>query len=347
MLAFRVGVVRDARYLEHKPGLIHPESPNRLRSVYRMLDKDFADRLVYMEPKPATLEQLELVHTPGYVKLILSTAEKDFTTLASDTFVSSKSYLSAWLAVGGCIQGIDALFSEHVRTCFCLGRPPGHHALTHRAGGFCIFNNLGVAAKYAVEKYGLERVLIVDWDIHHGNALQDLFYSDNKVLYFSSHYIGWYPNTGDWEETGALEGKGYNINVPVPKDMDDTDIIHIYRDTLTPIVKKFKPQLFLVAAGFDAHKNDPLGRTKLTEKAYYWLTQLILQLSDSVNSAPILFSLEGGYDNYALAVSVKEVIANLAFEGRRQRIPSTRTEKAENVVERLKSVHSKYGVWVK
>ncbi|MGD9818689.1 MAG: histone deacetylase [Desulfomonilaceae bacterium] len=344
-MAFKVGVVRDTRYLDHKPGLIHPESPSRLRSVYRMLDKEFGNRVVHLDPQLATLEHLEMVHTPSYVKLIMSTAERDFTTLASDTFVSSKSYLAAWLAVGGCIRGIDALFSESVRSCFCLGRPPGHHALTHRAGGFCIFNNIGVAAKYAIAKYGVERVLIVDWDVHHGNAIQDLFYSDDRVLYFSSHYMGWYPNTGDWEETGELKGKGYNVNVPVPKDMVDADIIHIYRDALSQIVKKYKPQLFLVAAGFDAHKDDPLGRTRLTEKAYYWLTQLILQLSDSVNSAPILFSLEGGYDNYALAISIKEVLSNLAFEGRRERIPSFKSEKAQEVLDKLRSVHSKHRIW--
>jgi acetoin utilization deacetylase AcuC-like enzyme len=345
LLSIDVGIIRDLRYLEHKPGLVHPESPNRLRSIYRMLDGDFSNRLIEVEPQLATLEDLELVHSPAYVKQILSTAEREFTTLASDTNVSSKSYLAAWLAVGGCIQGLKALVQGKCRVCFALVRPPGHHALPDRAGGFCIFNNLGVAARYAIENMGFERILIVDWDIHHGNALQDLFYSEPRVLYFSSHYMGWYPHTGDWEETGTGPGEGYTVNVPVFKEMEDVDIIHIYRDILNPVVRRFRPQLILVAAGFDAHHKDPLGRTRLTEKAYYWLTQLILQLSDSVKAAPILLCLEGGYDNYALAASVREVLRVLTTDSRRDKMPTTRTHRAYEAVQKAFSIHRKYRVW--
>ena len=253
-LGLRIGIVRDMRYLEHKPGLVHPESPSRLRSLYRMLDKDFADKVITIDPEPATLEQLELVHTPTYIKQILSTAGRDFTSLAPDTTVSANTYLAAWLAVGGCLKGLESVLSRDCRATFCMVRPPGHHALTDRAGGFCIFNNLGVAAKYALEHHGFKRILIMDWDIHHGNALQDLFYKDKRVLYLSTHYMGWYPHTGDWEETGEGDGLGYNVNLPVPKDMEDDDIIHIYREVLTPVVRRFRPQLIFVAAGFDAHR---------------------------------------------------------------------------------------------
>ncbi len=342
----KVGVIRDERYLEHKPGLVHPEAPGRLRSVYRMLDKEFENRLVQIEPKLATLEQLQMAHTPTYLDLIMSTAERDFTPLSSDTFVSAKSYIAAWLAVGAGIRAVDALMGEEVRACFSLVRPPGHHALADRAGGFCIFNNIGIAAKYAIEKYGLDRILIIDWDIHHGNALQDLFYRDSKVLYFSSHYMGWYPNTGDWDETGEADGAGYTVNVPVPKELEDDDITYLYQNVLNRIVRKYKPQFIMVAAGFDAHERDPLGRTHLTEKAYRTLTQIVLQMSDAGNGVPIFFSLEGGYDNRALAESIREVLDMLAFDGRRDRLSLRSTKRAEEMLRKLRQTHGKHCVWI-
>ncbi len=345
-MALKIGIIRDTRFLEHKPGLVHPESPMRLRSLYRMLDKEFYDKVVTLEPQPATLEHLELVHSPAYIKQILSTAGRDFTTLAPDTNVSANTYIAAWLAVGGCIGALDKLISGECRVCFSFIRPPGHHALTDRAGGFCIFNNLGITAKYALEHLDFKRILIVDWDIHHGNAIQDLFYGDQRVLYMSTHYMGWYPHTGDWEEVGTNGGSGYTVNVPVPKEMDDDDVLHIYRDILTPIVRKFKPQLIFVAAGFDAHNRDPLGRTKLTEKAYGRLTQLVLQLSDAVRNAPILFALEGGYDLPALVQSVREVLNVLTFEGRRDRLPLPVTKRGHDIVEKTMGIHRRYGVWV-
>ncbi len=345
-MALKVGVVRDPRYLDHKPGLVHPESPNRLKSVYRMLDSEFEGKLITIRPEPATLEDLELVHTPSYIKRILSTAERDFTTLTPDTSVSSMTYMAAWLAVGGCIKGLEAVLDETCRVCFSLVRPPGHHALPDRAGGFCIFDNLGIAAKYALERRGIRRILLTDWDIHHGNALQDLFYDDDRVMYVSTHYMGWYPNTGDWMETGEGKGAGYNVNIPVPKELGDDDIIHIYRDILRPIVKRFRPDLILVAAGFDGHQRDPLGRTRLTEKAYHRLMHLTLLLSDAVESAPIMLALEGGYDNRALAASVREVIDVLTFEGRRERLTTVRTGRAAAVVEKVREIHRRFKVWV-
>jgi len=345
-LTRKVGVIRDERYLEHKPGLVHPEAPGRLRSVYRMLDKEFENRLVQIEPKLATLEQLQMAHTPTYIDLIMSTAERDFTPLSSDTFVSAKSYIAAWLAVGAGISAVDALMGEEVRACFSLVRPPGHHALADRAGGFCIFNNIGIAAKYAIEKYGLDRILIIDWDIHHGNALQDLFYRDSRVLYFSSHYMGWYPNTGDWNETGEADGEGYTVNVPMPKELVDDDITYLYQNVLNRIVRKYKPQFIIVAAGFDAHERDPLGRTHLTEKAYRTLTQIVLQMSDAGNGVPIFFSLEGGYDNRALAESIREVLDMLAFDGRRDRLSLRSTKRAEEMLWKLRQTHGKHCVWI-
>jgi len=310
-----------------------------------MLDNDFADRLVQIEAAPASLEHLELVHTPVYVKQILSTAERDFTTLAPDTSVSAKTYLAAWLAVGGCIKGLEAVLSGRCRVCFALVRPPGHHALKDRAGGFCIFNNLGITARYAQQKYGFKRILVVDWDIHHGNGLQDLFYGESGVLYLSTHYMGWYPHTGDWNETGEGNGLGYNVNIPVPKELEDDDIIHIYRTIINPVVRRYRPELVLVAAGFDAHQRDPLGRTRLSEKAFRWLAQIVLEQTESARDAPLLFALEGGYDARALTASVREVIGTLAFDGRRERVPTVRTSRAAEVVDKVLRIHRPYGVW--
>jgi acetoin utilization deacetylase AcuC-like enzyme len=346
-LAHPIGVIRDVRYLEHKPGLVHPESPNRLRSVYRMLDNEFAGRLIPIEAEPVSLEDVELVHTPQYVKQILRTSERDFTTLSPDTAVSARTYLAAWLAAGACIQGLEALLAGRCRACFALIRPPGHHALRDRAGGFCIFNNLGIAARYAIERHGFKRILIIDWDIHHGNALQDLFYRDSQVLYVSTHYMGWYPHTGDWLETGEGEGLGYNVNIPVPKELGDDDIVHVYRTIMNPLVRSFKPQLVFVAAGFDAHHRDPLGRTRLTETAYRWLTQIVLEQSEASRGAPLLFALEGGYDARALAASVREVLGTLTFEGRRERVPTVRTKRGAEIIEKLTRIHAPYGIWAK
>ena len=344
-MALRVGVVRDARYLEHKPGLVHPESPGRLKSVYRMLDRDFADKLMTIVPEPATLEDIERVHTPAYIDQILSTVGRDFTALAPDTYLSARTYEAAWLAVGGAIKAMESVVSGECRAAFALIRPPGHHAAPDRAGGFCIFNNIGIVARRAVESHGLNRILIIDWDIHHGNAIQDLFYDDNRVFYLSSHYMGWYPHTGEWEETGEGPGTGYNVNIIVPKNLRDDDIVHIYREVLGPVFRSYKPELVIVAAGFDAHERDPLGRTKLTENAYRWLTQMVLQWCDATKNAPLMFSLEGGYDNRALAASIHEVLDVLVPEGRREKVPVIKTDVGREVLRKVFEIHRKYKVW--
>ncbi len=344
-MELKVGIVKDDRYLLHQPGLVHPERAARVKGIYRMLEKEFDNRLIHIEPEPATLEQLELVHTPSYVKKILKTSERDFTTLAVDTQVSSDSYVSAWWAVGGCIRGLHSLLSGRCDACFCLVRPPGHHALSDRAGGFCIFNNLAITAKYALERYDFQRILIIDWDIHHGNGIQDIFYHTDKVLYFSSHYSGWFPYTGEWHETGEAEGLGYTINVPISKDIEDTDLVYVYWKILGSVMKQYRPDLILVAAGFDGHHRDPVGRTKLTEAAFRYLTEILLEFRDAVKSPPLLFALEGGYDVGALALCVKEVLDVLTFSGRRPKIPVAISSRGKEIVEKAQQIHREYRIW--
>jgi len=342
---FRVGIVRDERCLEHKTGHIHPEHPNRIRTVYRMLDKDFAGDLIYIESEPVPLEYLELVHTPLYIEKVLKTAYHDFTSLAPDTPACSKTYLAAWLAAGACIKGLDALISGRLDICFSLTRPPGHHALPDRAGGFCVFNNLGIAARYAAREYGLQRILIIDWDIHHGNGLQDLFYEEKEVLYLSSHDTLLYPHTGDWEEVGKGEGEGYTVNLPIPRELEEGEILHLYKEVLGPLFRRYSPELILVAAGFDAHLKDPIGRSRLTEHVFRWLTRLILDLRDQSKHPPILFALEGGYHPRSLASSVREVLRALTNEKDDENFPDGKTDRAVKLLEKARRKHLKYGMW--
>ncbi|MEW5722906.1 MAG: histone deacetylase [Thermodesulfobacteriota bacterium] len=344
-MALQVGIVRDDRYLEHKTGLVHPEHPNRLAALYNMLDQDFPAEFMLIKPEPAAMDQLELVHTPTYIKKVLRTADRRFTYLAPDTPAGPKSYLAAWLAVGGCLKALDLLMRGGARAAFALVRPPGHHALPDRATGFCIFNNLAVTARRALMAYGLRRVLIVDWDIHHGNGIQEVFYEESEVLYFSSHYLGTYPATGEWGETGRGAGTGYTVNLPLPKEMTDGEILHCYREILGPVFRRWRPELVLVAAGFDAHRQDPMSRTSLTERAFGFLTRLIMDLGAGNGGPPILLALEGGYDIKSLTASVREVLCALTGRDDADGHPDLDPGRGPDLVETARRVHAAYGIW--
>ena len=339
------GIVRDERYLEHMPGHTHPEHPSRLRTIHEMLDKNPPGDLMGIPAELATLEELELVHTPTYVKKVLKTAEQPYTNLAPDTPACARSYLSAWLAVGGCLRAIDALMEHRCEACFCLVRPPGHHALPDRAGGFCFFNNLGISARYAADRYGLRRILIVDWDIHHGHGLQELFYSDPSVLYFSTHDTLLYPHSGAMEETGTGAGTGYTVNIPLSRKFENEDFLHIYRETLAPVIHGFRPELILAAAGFDAHREDPIGRSRITTQGFGHLTRLLLRLLPDAGNPPLFLSLEGGYNPRALTDSVREVLSALILP-ETDVLPATDpSPEAEALAEQVREIHTPYGVW--
>jgi len=341
-----VGIVRDDRYMEHKTGLVHPEHPNRLKAIYRMLDQEFPFGLMRIPAEPATMDQLELVHTPAYIEMVLKTADQTFTHLAPDTPASDKSYLAAWLAVGGCIQALDYLMAGRCRSAFALVRPPGHHALPDRAAGFCIFNNLAITARQALKAYGLKRILIVDWDIHHGNGVQQIFYDEREVFYFSSHYVPTFPQTGGWEEVGRGPGLGYTVNVPLMKNQGDEDVLHCYREILGPIFELYRPELVLVAAGFDAHERDPMSRTSMTERGFGWLTRLVLSLADGIGGVPVLLALEGGYDMAGLVGSTREVLQSLLMPFSPPPLPEPDTGPGAELVEMAQRVHRPYGIWV-
>jgi len=344
-MALKLGIVRDDRFLEHMPGHTHPAHPSRLRAIHRMLDTELQDGYDVIQPEPATLEVLELIHTSAYIKKVLKTADHRFTSLAPDTPASAKTYLSAWLAVGGCLKGLEALVSRQCDVCFAMVRPPGHHALADRAGGFCIFNNLAVTARYAINQFAFRRILIIDWDIHHGNGIQDLFFREKKVLYFSTHDMLLYPYTGNLEETGKGWGKGYTINIPLPRGLNDADILHLYRSILMPVVERYVPDLILIVAGFDAHHEDPIGRMKITESAFADLTRLMLHLRKMADDPPVLFALEGGYSNRGLVNSVRSVLKILTSKVEPQGFASSETILGEQLVAKVREIHAPFKVW--
>ena len=340
-----ISIIKDDIFLKHKPGHTHPEHPNRIKTIYRMLKKDFISGVNVIQPVMATLEQLELIHTPTYIKKVLKTAEHNYTSLAPDTPASANTFITACSAVGGCLEGLNALVAGECDTCFSLVRPPGHHALSDRAGGFCVFNNVGITAAHAIKTHKMKRILIIDLDVHHGNGVNDLFYDSKEVLYLSTHDTFLYPYTGDWQDVGAGEAKGYSLNIPVPRDYNDDDMFALYKNIVSPVVERFRPQLILVCAGFDAHKNDPIGRSNLSEKAFRWLTHLILHLRDEINRPPVFFVLEGGYDFRSLTRCVKEVLIAMKDDNHRSALPEVQSEHAEIHVEKARQVHSRYGIW--
>jgi acetoin utilization deacetylase AcuC-like enzyme len=341
-----LGIVRDLGYLEHKTGLNHPEHPGRLTAINAMLQADFAGRFTDIKPVPASLEQLELVHTPAHVQMVLSTARRAFTNLTSDTPASAQSCRAAWLAVGGCLAGLQALMEGRHPVCLALVRPPGHHALPGQAGGFCLFNNLAVTARWAIRAHGLRRILIIDWDVHHGNGIQDVFYNEPEVFYLSSHYYQAYPHSGDWEDVGMLRGTGYTLNICLPPDANDADVLTVYREILPQVVESYDPQLIMVAAGYDAHKDDPLGNTRLTDQAFAGLGALVHRLGPQ-RGVPLLLALEGGYNPEALAASLGQTLKALMEPGYgEEQLNQEGSINGRAMVRKARQVHGIYGVWM-
>jgi len=345
-MGINIGIARDDRFLTHKTGHFHPEHPKRLDSIYRMLDRNFADRLITYTAVPAPMDLVEEIHSPEHIRRVLKTAEQRVTNLAPDTPVSAQSYMAAWLAVGACLQGVDTLINGDCDGFFALIRPPGHHALAARAGGFCIFNNIAIAAKYAIKRHKISRILVIDWDVHHGNGIQKLFYHDPRVLYISTHDLMLYPYSGEPEQTGTDWGEGYTINAPIFRSMTDDDVIRLYQSILTPVIHNFKPELILVAAGFDAHRDDPLGRSRWTEAAYAGIMRVLTHTKKTIGDPPIFLALEGGYNPGALASCVHSVLLELLENTAEMPELTPAHEKTAGLVGRLLKIHSKYGLMV-
>ena len=308
----RVGIVRDPLFLEHRTGVHHIEVPRRLETIYSMLDENgLKDRLVEIPPRYASLEEVEIVHDAGYVEKILDTAGEPLHYLDPDTVTSEQSCRAAFLAAGGVLEAVRSVTARETDTAFALIRPPGHHAERNRQMGFCLFNNAAIAAEYARRTLGFERVLIVDWDVHHPNGTQHIFEQSSRVLLFSSHRYPFFPGTGDVPEVGLGEGLGFTVNVPLPAQRDDSDLVLVYRRLLEPLARELQPQLILVSAGFDAHADDPIGGMRVSEHGFAALAQIVLGLADELCGGKSVFMLEGGYDLGALRRSTRAVLETM------------------------------------
>jgi len=311
----KTGIVRDDRYLRHGAGFFHPESPQRLEALHAMLDKpDMAGRYVLIPPRYATHDEIALVHKRSYIESIAHTAGHACRILDPDTQTTADSYDTAKLAVGGVLSSVDEVMRGRVDNAFALVRPPGHHAGASHAAGFCIFNNVAVAARYALSRYSLKRVLIADWDLHHGDGTQSMFYDDRSVLYFSTHEFPNYPGTGRLDETGRGAGAGYTINVPLRAGSDNAFYVKAYRGLLQPVARQFKPDLLLLSAGFDIHYQDPLGDMKVTPSGFAAMTRVMMDIADECCGGRLVAVLEGGYHAAGLTESVKSVLREMRDE---------------------------------
>jgi acetoin utilization deacetylase AcuC-like enzyme len=298
-------LVSHPDYLLHDPGPQHPERADRLRAILSYLEQqDWFATLLQIRPAPAAEAWLTRIHTPAYLQQLQEAARHAPVALDPDTRVSTHSYDVARLATGGVLAAVDAVMAGRARNAFAASRPPGHHALPERAMGFCLLNHVAIATRYVQERYGVRRVLIVDWDVHHGNGTQDVFYTDAAVFYFSTHQYPYYPGTGAASETGAGPGRGTTLNVPLPAGAGDAEIIRAFREQLLPAAAAFRPEFVFISAGFDAHQQDPLAQLQVTEAGYATLTRLVMDIAARFASGRLVSVLEGGYDLDALARSV-------------------------------------------
>ena len=303
-------------WLEHPSSLLHdtaphPEQPARIASIERELSA--RDWLGFERATSPAVNRavLEAVHPRAYIELIERACLDGGGYLDADTVISTHSFEAALHAAGGAVRMVDLLLDGDAPCAFSAHRPPGHHALPKRAMGFCLFNNVAVAAQYALDVRGLERVMIVDWDVHHGNGTNDIFHESHEVLFVSIHQSPLYPGTGQATDVGSGEGLGFTVNLPVPPGADDVRFCSLVDHVVVPLARSFEPQLVLVSAGYDAHRDDPLAACELTEDGYAAMTRSIRDVSDSLGIR-VGCVLEGGYALDALARSVAATLGALA-----------------------------------
>lgn len=338
-----IALITSPEYLKHdEPS--HPEHAGRLRAINQALDDSgLRSRLLALAPRPASVEEVTAVHTPEYV-----TALKQVMTKApayidyAPTYIVPASYEVAVLAAGGALRAVDAVLAGEARAAFALIRPPGHHAVPDHAMGFCLFNNVAIAARHA-QKRGLKKVMIVDFDVHHGNGTQDAFYADPSVLFLSTHQYqpGFYPGTGAADELGEGAGEGFNLNVPLPAGAGDAAFERLAAEIIAPAADRFAPELLLVSAGFDAHWADPLASLQLSHTGYGQLIRALQAVAEKHCGGKLVLTLEGGYDLNALAGGVLTVFRVLLGDDVVDALgPATRREAdARPAIDKVKAIH--------
>jgi acetoin utilization deacetylase AcuC-like enzyme len=303
----KAGLVYGPIYLEHDTG-DHVENARRLVTALSYLkETGIKEKLTCLPPRPALLEELEMIHAPEYISYVKSKAEEGGGWLDPDTVMSPRSYEAALYAAGGLLVAVEEVMKGEVDNAFALVRPPGHHAIRDRAMGFCIFNNMAVAAKFALSRFNLKRVLIADFDVHHGNGTQDAFYSDPQILYFSTHQYPFYPGTGWMDETGMSEGEGSTVNFPMVAGWGDEEYLRAFNEGLVPVARRFQPQLILVSAGFDAHWADHMAMMRVSIKAFAQMVMILKNLAAELCQGRLVFTLEGGYNLRVVASSIKAI----------------------------------------
>jgi len=309
----KTAILKNDLFLEHIPDFNHVESPDRLRIIYEQLEQPPLNKLfLYPDFAPASVEALELNHTKEHVMRVAGTAGKTFSSLDPDTQASPKSFDAACLAAGAVIGGMEMIVQGEADNGFALVRPPGHHAEAGRAMGFCLFNNVAVGARYGLQNLGLQRIAIIDWDLHHGNGTQNSFYSSKQVLYFSTHSYPYYPGSGSLGEVGAGEGEGFTVNVPLSGGQDDRAFAHIFKEIIVPVTREYRPDFIIISAGFDTYFADPLGTMAVTEQGFACMTRQIVELAADICDGRLLVALEGGYNLRGLRDGVLAVLAELS-----------------------------------
>ena len=307
----KTGYASDPFYLLHETEP-HPENPGRLTAIQNRLESsEFYNNLIPIQPRKATPEEIVMVHDSGYVASVEKNCANEVRNLDADTVISTNSYEAALLSAGAGLTAIDKLVDGSIQNAFCAVRPPGHHAEQDHAMGFCLFNNVGIAARYAQSKKGLGKVFIFDWDVHHGNGTQHSFYNDASVYYSSTHQYPFYPGTGAEGETGTSDGLGATLNLPMDAFSEDDDYLSAIEHKLIPEIQRYKPDLIIISAGFDAHRNDPLAQIQLTTDCFGEMTKLLMNAAKDVCDGRVLSMLEGGYDYDALSSSVRLHIQTL------------------------------------
>ncbi len=301
----QVGLVYHPDYLKHDAGPQHPERPDRLESViHRLETSDNVQPLLSLDITHDAESWVARVHQPAHIRAVETTREHAYAALDADTITCRDSYTVAVKAVAGMLAAADAVIAGQLSHVFCAVRPPGHHAEAHRPMGFCLFNNVAILARYLQQHHGLDTILIIDWDVHHGNGTQHIFEDDPSVLYCSTHQYPFYPGTGATTETGAGRGTGYTLNVPLAPGTGDATYIDVFEQQLLPRALEYRPDCVLISAGFDAHYADPLAQMQVTEEGYRRMTQVVKEIAATCSNQRLISVLEGGYNLDALGRSV-------------------------------------------